>query len=92
MLRKGREIFEKIAGIGKYEYVTQSRFLKLSRLPNMTNSNISKVQYDLLFKNVVKKYNNLMKLDTFFEALDILTQKLEFPHIFALINHIHHCL
>ena len=43
----------------------------------MTNQNLTKAHYDLVFKNVVRRSENAqMDLNSFFEALEELAQRL----------------
>jgi len=43
----------------------------------MTNQNIQKAHYDIIYKNVVRRSeNNQMDLNCFFEALEDISQRL----------------
>ena len=80
------------------EFLSQSRFSKLGRLPRMTHDNLVKPHYDIIYKSVVRKSNcNLMTMEVFFEALQELETKFTYSeerheNFTALIEHILTCL
>jgi len=70
-------IFEYLAGQKNYDFITSNQFQKLAKFSNMTNNNISKAHYDIIYKNVVKRSENTqMDLNCFFEALEDIATRL----------------
>lgn len=74
---RAEEIFKRLAGARSLDNISQIQFQRLSKLPRMTNQNLTKAHYDLVFKNVVRRSENAqMDLNSFFEALEELAQRL----------------
>jgi hypothetical protein len=70
-------IFEHLAGQKNYDFITSNQFQKLAKFPSMTNSNVTKAHYDIIYKNVVKRSENTqMDLNCFFEALEDVAARL----------------
>lgn len=70
-------IFEFLAGQKNYDFITSNQFQKLAKFNNMTNNNITKAHYDIIYKNVVKRSENTqMDLNCFFEALEDIALRL----------------
>lgn len=55
---RAEQIFEFLAGQKSYDFITSSQFQRLSKLQNMTSSNLTKAHYDLIYKNVVRRSEN----------------------------------
>ena len=70
-------IFEFLAGQKNYDFITSNQFQKLAKFQNMTNNNITKAHYDIIYKNVVRRSENTqMDLNCFFEALEDIASRL----------------
>jgi hypothetical protein len=98
VFNKALEIFEKLGGMKNTEYLSEYKFLKLSRLEGMQNDKISKEQYPIMFKNAANKNrNNKMDFTAFLNSFEILQQKFNFNHgksmnFNELLKHILTCL
>ena len=95
MFEKGSVVFEKLCGIRGSTYLTNGKFSKLGRISGMTNVEFLRPDYDILFTKVqFKNYANVMNLDGFFDAMQILNEKLIFEannptaNLNALFDHI----
>ena len=51
-------IFQKLAGSKSCDQITSSQFQKISKFDGLTNGNLLKAQYDIIYKNVVRKSEN----------------------------------
>ena len=71
------KMFEILAGQRSYDFITNNQFQKLARYQGLTNANVVKAEYDIVYKNVVRRSdNNQMDLNCFFEALEELANRL----------------
>jgi len=70
-------MFEILAGQRSYDFITNNQFQKLARYQGLTNAQVVKAEYDIIYKNVVRRSdNNQMDLNCFFEALEELANRL----------------
>lgn len=66
-----------MAGAKGRDVLTCSQFLKLSKYRGMTNTNVLKAHYDIIYKNMVRKNgSSQMDLNCFFDALEELGNRL----------------
>jgi len=74
---KAREMFGKLAGVKKTDFLTASQFQRLGRFPELTRSHFIKAHYDIVFKEVTRKNDsNYMNWDEFFNALELVVTKM----------------
>lgn len=70
-------IFQYLAGSKGSDAISSSQFQRLSKVPGLTNGGLLKAHYDIIYKNIVRKSeNSQMDLNSFFDALEELAQRL----------------
>ena len=73
-------MFDTLAGCRSSFTISSSKFSKLSKLKGLVSEQVMKAHYDIIYKNALTKTGvGLMTLDVFYDALEILAQKL-FPY------------
>ena len=75
---KARDVFGKLAGVKKSEFITASQFQRLGRYPELTKPHFVKAHYDIAFKEATRKSDsNYMGIDEFFTAIELVTSKMD---------------
>jgi hypothetical protein len=69
-------LFAKIGGIRNADSITSSQFQKLSKVQGLTSQKLMKAQYDIIYRNTIKKHDiSTMDLNAFFDAIEIIANK-----------------
>lgn len=73
---KAKRIFNKLQGI-KSSTISLNKFANLSKYEGMTNEKLMKANYEIIYKRITQQTDQAkMSLETFFSALELLSQTL----------------
>lgn len=77
IFNEARMLFESIAGFKRPDFLTFSQFQRLSYYPGMTNENLTKQAYTIIFKQFCRRANkSLMTPENFNSALEYIGKEL----------------
>ena len=98
LIKNMLEIYGNLSGHRFKGAITATRFVKLASMPGMVNDKLTKIDYDLVFKKILRNNFNKQQMDfyDFIAAIEELASRLEsgydsenkLPAVSSLVNKI----